>query len=320
MQVFATWLTFHAVGAYGVRRRNLVRAVVAGAGLAAVVVGLVLLDRGSASRVDSNEVRLWFISFSVYLAFVGTAWGMGEFSRERRETTELLAQRAEQLERSQSENARRAVLDERVRIARELHDVVAHHVSVMGVQAGAARRVMARDPDQASEALSAIESSSRQAVGEMQRLIGFLRQEGDVDALAPQPGLDQLDRLVSQASTDRLGVEVVRVGEIVELAPSVELSAFRIVQEALTNARKHASATNVVVTLRYGTDALEIEVLDDGSAPVPSTVGGNGLRGMRERVALLGGDLHAGPQPEGGFLVRAHLPLNEASHGQGEGR
>ena len=205
------------------------------------------------------------------------------------------------------DQAQRAVLEERVRIARELHDVVAHHVSVMGVQAGAARLVIDRDPDKAKAALSAIERSSREAVVELQRLLGFLRRPGD--DLAPAPGLSELPRLA--ASMGALAVDVHVEGEARSLPPTVDVSAYRILQEALTNTLKHAAASRADVRVRYGADELEVEVVDDGRAGVGATPrpGGHGLIGMRERVALHGGQLSAGPLDGGGYRVLVTLPL-----------
>jgi signal transduction histidine kinase len=207
-------------------------------------------------------------------------------------------------------DARRALLDERVRIARELHDVVAHHVSVIGVQAGAARMVLGRDPDRARETLASIESSSREAVLQLHQLLGFLRQAGDADDLGPQPGLEQLRELTAAVSASQLVVDLRIEGEPFALAPTVDASAYRIVQEALTNTLKHAGATQAAVTLRYGPGEVELEIVDDGRAtgagsPAP---GGLGLIGMRERAALHGGRLETGPREGGGFAVRATLP------------
>jgi len=219
-------------------------------------------------------------------------------------------QRTVELEREREENARRAVFDERVRIARELHDVVAHHVSMMGVQAGAARVVLDRDPVKTRQALASIETSSRQAVVELYRLLGFLRQAGDPDDLAPQPNLGQLHELAAGMTGPELTVDVRVEGEQRLVAPTVEVSAYRIVQEALTNTLKHAGASRVDVHLRYWPDELEIEVVDDGRAngAASSAAGGLGLIGMRERAALHGGQLVAGPGPAGGFAVRVRLP------------
>ena len=235
------------------------------------------------------------------------AWLAGFALRERAAQAEAAEERAVHAEGEREENARRAVFEERVRIARELHDVVAHHVSMMGVQAGAARVVIDRDRDKAKEALSAIESSSREAVAELHQLLGFLRQEGDADDLAPQPGLNELPRL---AAGMHLAVAVSIEGEQRPLPPTVDVSAYRIVQEALTNTLKHSVASRADVHLRYWPDELEVEIVDDGrpTGGAPPAPGGLGLIGMRERAALHGGQLSAGPAAGGGFAVRVRLP------------
>jgi signal transduction histidine kinase len=210
------------------------------------------------------------------------------------------------------ENARRVLLDERVRIARELHDVVAHHVSLMGVQAGAARVVLGRDPAKAKHALASIESSSRQAVGELHRLLGFLRQAGDSDDLAPQPGLGQLETLAAAMSDSQLTVDVRIQGQQRPLSPTIDVSAYRIVQEALTNTLKHAGASRANVDLRYHPGDLEIEVTDNGhgnSGRSSASGAGLGLVGMRERAGLHDGTLTAGPIAGGGYAVRVTLPV-----------
>ena len=199
-----------------------------------------------------------------------------------------------------------------MRIARELHDVVAHHVSVMGVQAGAARRVMGRQPEKAEEVLSSIEASSRQAVVELQRLLGFLRRPDQPDELAPQPDLAQLPELVSKAGQGGLFVELRIDGAPRPLPQTLEVSAYRVIQEALTNALKHSGGSTASVRLDYKPDMLELEVRDDGRGRVaqPShQIGGHGLIGMRERVSLHGGHLSARQTPQG-FAVRATFPLN----------
>jgi signal transduction histidine kinase len=257
-----------------------------------------------------NQIFALWINVALFCAMwaLGSALGKG-----RRRGAELL-ERTVELEREREENARRAVFEERVRIARELHDVVAHHVSMMGVQAGAARVVLDRDRGKATNALAAIETSSRQAVMELHRLLGFLRQAGDRDDLAPQPGLAQLAQLVASLSDSKLAVEVSVEGEQRPLPPTVDVSAYRIVQEALTNTLKHAAASRADVHLRYRPDELELEIIDDGrqnGAPASasaSRAGGLGLVGMRERAALHGGQLTAGPAASGGFAVRVRLP------------
>jgi signal transduction histidine kinase len=202
-----------------------------------------------------------------------------------------------------------------VRIARELHDVIAHHVSMMGVQAGAGRLVIDRDPEKAKEALAAIELSSRHAVQELYRLLGFLRQAGDPDPLASQPGLGQLAGLAAGMSNAELTVEIRVEGEQRPLPATVDVSAYRIVQEALTNTLKHARASRADVHLRYWPDELEVEIVDDGRPNgIPaSTSGGLGLIGMRERAALHGGQLSAGPAAGGGFAVRGQLPTPDGA-------
>ena len=257
---------------------------------------------------------LLFQAFNIALNVVLLVcfWALGAAVRSGRRRARELAERTEQLEREREENARRAVFDERVRIARELHDVVAHHVSVMGVQAGAARLVMQRDPAKASDALSSIEASSRQAVVELHRLLGFLRQQGDPDDLSPQPGLNQLEGLVAQMAEAKLAVRLRVDGEPRPLPSTVELSAYRIVQEALTNTLKHAGASKAEVHLRYRPATVEVEIIDDGrgAPPSPAATGGHGLIGMRERATLHGGRLSAGPRAEGGFGVLATFPVN----------
>jgi signal transduction histidine kinase len=186
---------------------------------------------------------------------------------------------------------------------------------VMGVQAWAARVVMEREPAKATAALASIEASSRQAVTELHRLLGFLRQAGDPDDLAPRPGVDQLDQLAATLSGSEITVEVGVEGERRPLPPTVDVSAYRIVQEALTNTLKHAGASRAAVHLRYRPGELEVEVTDDGRGAIgsPERPGGLGLIGMRERAALLGGELTTGARPTGGFAVRALLPTPEGA-------
>ncbi len=205
---------------------------------------------------------------------------------------------------------REAVAAERAAIARELHDVVAHHMSVMVVQAGAARAVGASDPAAAAEALRQIEASGRTGLAEMRRLLEVLKAEENGDGREPQPGLARLDELLDAMRASGLPVEAVVEGARRPLPPGVDLSAYRIVQEALTNALRHAGGASARVVVRYEPDALELEIADDGPGPTedPEASGGHGLIGMRERVQLFGGELDAGPRPGGGFLVRARLP------------
>jgi signal transduction histidine kinase len=272
------------------------------------------------SAFDGTELKhlllFQILALLVNLALFSAMWALGGAVGSGRRRAAELSKRNVELEHEREENARRAVFDERVRIARELHDVVAHHVSVMGVQAGAARMVMDRDRAKATEALSAIEASSRQAVVELHRLLGFLRQAGDPDELAPAPGIGQVEGLASAMSDSRLAVEVGVEGEPRSLPPTVDVSAYRIVQEALTNALKHSGGTRADVRVRYRPGELEVEIVDNGRRGARAAAtrnGGLGLIGMRERAALHGGQLSAGPGPAGGFAVRALLPTPEAA-------
>jgi signal transduction histidine kinase len=229
----------------------------------------------------------------------GGAWALGEATRNRRAAID--------------QEARRAVGEEQARIARELHDVIAHSVSVMVVQAAAADDVFDSQPEQARAALRSIESSGREAMGELRRLLAAVKA-GDRES-EPQPGLDRLDDLVDRIRSGGVEVLVHHEGEPETLAPGVDLSAYRIVQEALTNTLRHARATTAEVLVRFDDGMLELVVEDDGlGAKADGTgEGGHGILGMHERAALIGGTLEAGPLPEGGFRVRAHLPLEPAS-------
>jgi signal transduction histidine kinase len=272
-------------------------------GLAVVIGGAAIVVYGKPDHATSDLI------FTTGLFVIG--WLAGYALRERAAQAEAAEQRAADAERGGEENARRAVFEERVRIARELHDVVAHHVSMMGVQAGAARVVIERDLVKAKETLSAIEESSRQAVGELHRLLGFLRQAGDQDDLAPRPGLGQLPQLAASMGDSELAVAVTIEGEERSLPPLIDVSAYRIVQEALTNTLKHSAASRADVHVRYWPGELEVEIVDDGRGATRAAAaapGGLGLIGMRERAALHGGQLNAGPASGGGFAVRVKLP------------
>jgi signal transduction histidine kinase len=216
---------------------------------------------------------------------------------------------AEERARRTEEEARRAVDEERSRITRELHDVLAHSVSVMTVQASAVRRLLTPEQQREREALMTVEETGRQALSEMRRLLGIMRTEEEVPALAPQPGLGTLPALVEQVRQSGLPVELTVEGEPVKLPAGVDLSAYRIVQEALTNALKHAGPAHAWVAVRYVGDDVEIEVANDGRSQGENDGAGHGLVGMRERVALCGGELHSGPRPGGGFRISARLPV-----------
>jgi signal transduction histidine kinase len=239
-----------------------------------------------------------------------SCWALGRVGRGRARLTAELQARTEQLERERVERERDAVARERVRIARELHDVVAHSVSVMVVQAGAARSVLDRDPDASIRALGAVEATGREALTEMRRLLGILRPAGEDADHSPQPSLDRLGALIARSRDAGLDVELHVEGRAGPLAPGVDLTAFRLVQEGLTNALKHGGRGRARVVLRWSPEVLEVEVANrvaDGPAAHGLTSGGQGLIGMRERVALCGGELRAGPIGRG-FVVRARLP------------
>jgi signal transduction histidine kinase len=248
------------------------------------------------------------------LILTAAAWMLGDNLRTRRAYLSELEVKAERLERERVEEARRAVARERARIARELHDVISHNVSVMVVQAAAGGDVFDSRPDRARAALASIEAAGREAIGELRRLLGVIRVDEDGTALEPQPGLERLDGLLEQVRAAGLRVELTVEGGRVPLPAGVDLAAYRIVQEALTNTLKHADASQAVVFVRYGASELAVDVLDDGRGPAAANgvdPGGRGLVGIRERVALYGGHVSAGPRAAGGFAVSARFPVGE---------
>jgi signal transduction histidine kinase len=245
---------------------------------------------------------------------VVAAWWLGDGVRRRQEAVVSAQERAAELERAREELARRAVLDERLRIARELHDIVAHGMSIVAVQAGVGAHVLDSRPEEARKALAAIEVTSRQALVEMRRLLGVLRQEAETrGSLAPAPGLAELDGLAAEVAKAGVRVEVLIEGSRPDLPLGLDLSAYRIVQEALTNVVRHAGPATARVGIRYGAGEVALEVVDDGRATDAGDHGrgGHGIVGMRERAALYGGDLEAGPLPGGGFRVAARLPVDD---------
>jgi len=246
------------------------------------------------------------------------AWALGDLARTRGLFGKAMEDRARQLEADREERARMAVAAEHERIARELHDIVAHHVSVIVIQAGAALRAIDRRPEAARTAIEAVERTSREALADMRRMLGILGDGAPTaeGALAPMPGLDRLGQLVEEVRVAGLPVELSVQGERRPLDAGVELSAYRIVQEALTNVLKHARGARARIDLRYLPRSLEIEVVDEGGSG-PRDVGdpvheGRGLIGMQERAALFGGRLEAGPTPTG-FRVAASLPIEPAA-------
>ncbi|MGM1058346.1 sensor histidine kinase [Saccharothrix sp. Mg75] len=253
---------------------------------------------------------LYGLAFNLVF-FVG-AYVVGDLAWVSARRQAELEHRAEQLRLSQEQNTRGALIAERVRIARDLHDVVAHHVSVMGIQAAAARRVLDKDPDLAREALKQVEETARGSIGELRGLLGVLRAGADDGAEGERaaPDLTRLPELVANARAAGLEVEHRTFGEVRPVPAAVALSAYRVVQEALTNVVKHAHAREVDVRVRYLDRAVEVEVADDGRGGGPAS-GGFGLLGMRERVAVHGGRLEAGPRRGAGYLVRATLPTSD---------
>jgi signal transduction histidine kinase len=242
-------------------------------------------------------------------ALLAGVWLLGRWVRHRRRQTGDLERRAALLEADREALAREAIADERSRIAREMHDSVAHSVSVMVLQAGAAERVLATSPERARQSLVTIQDTGREAIVELRRMLGLLRDPVSEAPLAPQPGVDRLAELLEQVRAAGLPVELTIEGNPRRLPAGVDRSAYRIVQEGLTNALKHAGPAHASVRVRYGDRAVELEVLDDGRGPRDTGAGGFGLVGMRERAALYGGVLDVGARPGGGYAVRARLPL-----------
>lgn len=315
--------TVLVMGAVAAARRNPgdLHLILAAILVAMFSLGSVASDRAATAGFSFALVSMW-TSIALTSALksptdlvrdalsVATAiaipFAVGRVLRGRELRAVASEERAQRLELDREAKALRAVGEERARIARELHDVIAHGVSVMVVQAGAAAEVLSRDPEGARGALVAIQDTGRQALADLRRMLGLVR-EGDALALGPRPGLEQLDPLLDQLRTAGLPVEVQVHGAPRELPAGLDVSAYRIVQEALTNVLKHAGPARARVTVGYGPDAVDLEVLDDGRGPQNGQ--GHGLVGMRERVALYGGTFEAGPAGPRGFRVRARLPV-----------
>jgi signal transduction histidine kinase len=289
----------YSVAAHEDRRRALI-------GLAAVLAaGAVWIMRDPMVRTVGRS-----LGGTIWMAPAVIGWLLGAYLRTRRLYLVELQERAERAEVERDERAAAAVASERARIARELHDIVAHNVSVMVVQAEAADEML--DRDQAGRArapVQRIQETGRSALSDMRRLLGLLREVDADPVLTPQPGIANLELLLAKTRDAGLPVELRVQGTPEPLPPGIDLSAFRIVQEALTNTLKYAGPARACVDVRYTPGALELEVSDDGIAGAGNGDVGHGLVGMRERVALFGGELDAGPAPDGGFRVRARLPL-----------
>ena len=298
----AILLLLYTLAAYRPRR-------VSAAGLAVCLIGAVTAVGVWAPRGVGAVDRIMLAT----VLFSGTAlvaWVLGDSMRYRRAYLTSLEDRAARLERERDAQAQIATAAERARIARELHDVIAHNVSVMVVQADGASYALRREPERAGQALAAISRTGRQALAEMRRLLGVLRSDDEGAGLAPQPGLDQLRELLDQAREAGMSVSFTLEGPARPLPEGAELAAYRVVQESLTNTRKHGGlAAAAAVTLRYEPDGLQLQVTDDGLGAAAAAEGpGHGLTGMRERIEMYGGTVQAGPLSGGGYQVTARLP------------
>jgi signal transduction histidine kinase len=288
---FAIPFALYSAGRYGENQRWNVLLLAAAVGIVAVPT---YMDNGDVPEFALAGILMFGI------------WYAGRRVRFRGE-------RLAELEERRREETLRTVVEERTRIARELHDVVAHRVSLMTVQAGAARTIATDDPEKAAEAMGAVERAGREVLGELRHLLGVLRPDTEGD-LFPQPGLIDIPHLVEEFNAAGLKVTLSVHTEEVELPVRVELAVYRIVQEALTNALRHAGPdARAMVRLETNTEGVRIEVTDDGTGASPGVNGGHGIVGMRERAQLLGGSFYAGPGPRGGYSVSAYLPMEEVS-------
>jgi signal transduction histidine kinase len=294
----ATFVGVYTVAAYENRRKSLIA-------LGVLAVSMTWYWVARAEPFDPTT--------PVWIAILGVlSWGVGEYVRVRRTYTAEVEALAQRLDRARELEARQAVWQERARLARELHDVIGHTVNVMVIQAGAGRRMLAANQAMAEKAFQTIESTGREALDELDRLLGVLRTEEDEPDLVPQPGLDELRALAGRFEDSGLPVEICTEGQEMSLPRSLDQSAYRIIQEALTNVLRHADGATAHVAVRYGGDQLELEIANDANHNRASSTrfgGGRGLIGIRERVLLFDGDLHAGPRPDGGFVVRCRFPL-----------
>jgi signal transduction histidine kinase len=297
---FAALVILYSAASLTDIRQGIMAALIAAAGITIYFA----TDRGDPGLTQAVT------TYATYAA----GWGLGTYARSRREYTNIVEERASLLEREREVRAREAVADERARIARELHDIVGHALNLIVIQSGGAQRVFQSKPELARDSLASIESTGRQALTDMARMLGILRGTEEADeALSPQPGLSHIGSLAAHVSEAGLPVEVTVEGTPVALPSSVDLSAYRIIQEALTNALKHAGPAHASVKIRHGPDSLELEITDDGQGTSGERAGddqgGRGLIGMRERVGLFGGELSVGPRPGGGFRIHVRLPL-----------
>ena len=326
----AFFIAMYTAGAWGRQRRlSMVSRLVVIAAMFVWLFSALLAPAFAAGLADrdvvgsvSPVVAVGLVTILQNLLYFGGAYYFGSRAWIAARERAALEDRTEQLAEERERTAAQAVSLERLRIARELHDVVAHHVSVMGVQAGAARRVLQRDPQQAVESLSAIESSAREAVDELHRMLTTLRDDsrpletGDQVDGPSTHGVEQLPELIGDARSAGLAAELTIVGDPRPLSPLVSITVYRVVQEAVTNAIKHAGASaSIDARLRYLDSMVEVEVTDSGGLPARGATGqgsGLGIVGMRERLAAVGGTLEAGPRARGGYLVRADIPTASA--------
>jgi signal transduction histidine kinase len=271
-----------------------------------VVATVIAVEFGKGSNT-SLPIAPWLTPFLL----IGAAFLAGRVIADRQQQLTRERERGDQLEKEHAAALRAATEAERRHIARELHDVIAHSVGVMVVQAGAARHVLTDRPEAARESLEAVEESGHEAMAELRRLLGVLNDDGEPAPLSPEPRLDRVDALVARVKEAGLPVELRVEGEARPLRPGVEVAAYRILQEALTNALKYAGGAPTEAVLRYAADAIDVEVVDEGVVHGPADGIGRGLTGMRERVALFGGTIEAGRRPGRGYAVRAHLPTAE---------
>jgi signal transduction histidine kinase len=296
----AVGVALFAVADAGHRRAGIGAIVAVVGGFLAIGVGL---GRG---HVMDLVTALWFAGWLVASLI------LGETTRSRRAYLEEVEQRAQEAERSREDEARRRAGEERIRIARELHDVLAHRISMISVQSGVGAHLLDRDPDQARRALVAVNQASKEALQELRATLGLLRMVDGPEPRSPAPGLAQLDQIVASTTAAGVAVQVEVSGQPRDLPTGVDLAAYRIIQESLTNVIRHARAATARIAIAYHRADVVIQIDDDGRGlgiQEPPAAGGNGLLGMRERTTALGGDLEAGPIASGGFRVRARLPL-----------
>jgi len=264
---------------------------------------------GVAAIVIHNDPNAGASNFVFISLVFAIAWTIGLLVSRKFHEADEARERAIEAERQREVRARLAVSEERARIARELHDVVGHSVSVMTVQASAARRLLRPHQDKEREALLVVEKTGREALAEMRRMVGVLRRPEEAPALAPQPSLEQIEGLIEHTREAGLPVELRIEGEPIELPAGIDLTAYRLVQEGLTNTLKHARAQRAEVVVRYEDGYVELTVSDDGQGGGSGGGSGHGLVGMRERVSVYGGELEAGRRAGGGFRLRARLPV-----------